>query len=147
MLLVFMLKRVTDSKLSWGTSSSCFWMFDRVEPIQTWNFLSKKKAFMKFGSLPFNPNACWSFMIPYQQVVSYAFSRSKNIATRCCFCMIASHMEVSNLTIWSRVNLQLLKPHWELVKRLLDSWTKLAFYWPFAPWFCTGSLSKQLGNS
>ena len=41
---------------------------------------------------------CRSFMIPYLQVVSYAFSRSKNIATRCCFCIIASCMEVSNLT-------------------------------------------------
>ena len=118
MLLSFILKRVTDSILPWGTPS-WFWMFDRVEPIWAWNFLSKRKALIKFGSLPFNP-MCRSFMIPDLQVVLYAFSRSKNIATSC-FCIIASHMEVSNLTTWSIVDLWLPKLHWKLVKRLLDS--------------------------
>ena len=119
MLLIFMLKRVTDTIFPWGTPSPWFWMFDRVEPIQTQNFLSKRKALIKLGSLPFNPMLCRSFMISYLQVVSYAFSRSKNIATRC-FCIIASCMEVSNLTTWSNVDLRLLKLHWKLVKRLLD---------------------------
>ena len=94
-LFIFMLKRVTDSKLPRRTPSSWFWMFDRVEPIWTQNFLSERKAFIKFGSLPFIPLLCRSFMIPNLQVVSYTFSRSKNITTRCCFCMIASCIEVS----------------------------------------------------
>ena len=67
-------------------------------PIQIQNFLSERKDFIKLGSLPFNPMLSRSFMIPYLQVVSYAFSRSKNIDKRCCFCIIASLMEVSNLT-------------------------------------------------
>ena len=117
-LLIFMLKRVTDSILHWGTPASWFWMFDRVEPMRTKNFLSERKALIKFGSLPFNRMLCRSFMI-YLQVVSYAFSRSKNIATRYCFCIIASRMEVSNLTTWSIVDLRLLKPHWKLVKKII----------------------------
>ena len=109
----FLLKRVTDSILPCGTPSSWFWMFDRVETIRTRNILSERKALIKFGSLPFNTMLCRSFMISYLQVVSYAFSRSKNIASRC--------MVVSNLTTWSIIDLRLLKPHWKLVKRLLDS--------------------------
>ena len=96
MLLIFMLKKVTDSILPWGIPSSRFWMFDRVEPIWTRNFLSERKAFIMFVSLPFNPMLCRSFMIPYFQVVLYAFSRSKNIAKRC-ICIIASCIEASNL--------------------------------------------------
>ena len=118
MLLIFMLKRVTDIILPWGITS-WFWMFDRVEPIRIQNFLSERKAFIKFGSLHFNSTLCWSFMIPYLQVVWYTFSRSKNIATKCCFCKIAFRMEVPNLTTWSIVYLRPLKPHWKLVKRLL----------------------------
>ena len=110
MLLIFMLKRVTDSILPWGTPSSWFWMFDRVEPIRTRNFQSERNALIKFGSLPFNPILCRSFMIPYLQVVSYAFFRSRNNATRCCFCINASRM-VSNLTTWSIFDLRLLKLH------------------------------------
>ena len=121
MLLIFILKSVTDSMLPCGTPSSWFWISDNVVPMQTWNFLSERKDFIKLESLPFNPMLSRSFMIPYLQVVSYAFSRSKNIAKRCCFCIIASLMEVSNLTTWTIVDLWLLKPHWKLVKRLLDS--------------------------
>ena len=120
MLLIFMLKRVTNSILPWRILSSWFWIFDRVELIPTRNFLSERKALIKFGSLPFNPMLCRSLMIPCHLVVSYAFSRSKNITTRCFF-MIASRVEVSYLTTWSIVDLQLLKPHWKLVKGLLDS--------------------------
>ena len=58
MLLIFMLKKVTNSMLPWGTPSSWFWMFDRVEPIRTRNFLSKRKALIKFGNLPFDPMLC-----------------------------------------------------------------------------------------
>ena len=111
MLLIFMLKSVTDSIFPWSTPFSWFWMFDRVEPIRTRNFLSERKAFIKFRSQLFNLILCRSFMIPYLQVVSYAFSRSKNIATRC-FCIIASRMVVSNPTTWSIVVLRLLKPRW-----------------------------------
>ena len=121
-------------------------MSDRVEPIQTWNFLSERKASIKFGSLPFNPMLCRSFMIPYLQVVSYASSKSKNI-TMWCFCIIASRMEVSNPIIWSIVDLWLLKLHWKLVKRLLDSMNRTSSYWPFVPWSYTGSLLKLLGDS
>ena len=121
-------------------------MFQRVEQMQTWNFLSERKAFIKFRSLPFNPMLFKSFMIQYLEVVFNAFSRSKNIAMRCCFYIIVSCMEVSNLTTWSIIDLRLLKPCWKWVKRLLDSITKLAFYWPFVPWSYTGSLLKLLGN-
>ena len=65
MLSIFMLKRVTDSILPWGTPASWFWIFGRVEPIRTLNFQSEIKALIKFGSLPFNPMSCRSFMIPY----------------------------------------------------------------------------------
>ena len=53
MLFIFMLKRVTDSILPWGTPSSWFWMFDRVESIWTQNFLSEGKALIKFGKSAF----------------------------------------------------------------------------------------------
>ena len=88
-----LVKRVADGIFLWGTPSSLFWMFDRVEPIRTRNFLSEIKSFIKFGSLPFNPMLCRSFMIPYLQIVSYAFSWSNNIAMRCCFCIIVSRMD------------------------------------------------------
>ena len=105
MLVIFMLKRVTDSIHPKGTLSSWFWMSDLVDLMWTQNFLSKRKAFMKSGSLPFNPMLCRSFMIPYLQVVLYAFFRSKNTATDCCFWIFASLMEVSNLTTWSTADL------------------------------------------
>ena len=96
MLLIFMLKSVTDSRLPCGTLS-WFWISDNVVPIRTQNFLSERKDFIMLGSLSFNPMLNRSFMIPYLQVVSYALSRLKNIAKRCCFCIIYSVMEVSNL--------------------------------------------------
>ena len=140
MLLIFMLKRVTDSILPWGTPASGFWIFDRVEPIRTRNFLSERKALIKFRSLPFNPMLWRLIMVPYLQVVLYAFSKSKNIVTRCCFYIIASLMEVSNLAKWSIVDLRLLKPHWKSIKDYGILWTKPAFYWPFVSWSYTGSL-------
>jgi len=39
---------------------------------------------MKSGSRPRRPASCKSFKMPNFQVVSYAFSRSKNIAVACC---------------------------------------------------------------
>ena len=117
MLLIFMLRRVINSILPLETPSSWFWISDNVDPMWTRNFLSETKAFIKFGSLPFNPLLCWSFMIPYFQVVSYAYSRSKNIVTRCRFWMFASLIEDSYLTIRSIVDLW----HCESIKRLLDS--------------------------
>ena len=50
--------------------------------------------------------------MPYRHVVSYAFSRSKNTVTACCFLMKALRRKVSNLTRWSRVDRPRLKPHW-----------------------------------
>ena len=97
MLLIFMLKRITDSILPRGIPSSWFWMFDRVEPTRTRNFLFERIAFIKFESLPFNLMFCRSFMIPYLQVASYAFSRSKNITTRCFFlfvCLVLRHINL-----------------------------------------------------
>ena len=139
MLLIFILKRTRDIILSWGFPFSSFWMFDSVEPIRTRNFLFECKALIKVGSLPFNPKLWRSLMIPNLQVVPYALSMSQNIATRCCFCIIASRMEVSNLTTWSIVDLRLLKPHWKLVKISLDSIKQIVLHWPFIPWSYTDS--------
>ena len=73
---------------------------------------------MKLGNLPRCIRLCRSSIIPNFQMVSLTFSRSKKI--RCCFWMLASLMEVSNLTTGSIVDLRLLNPHRELVC-LLDS--------------------------
>ena len=131
----FLLKKVTDRILLWGTPSSWFWMFDLVELIRTRNFQFERKALIKFGSLPFSPMLSRSFMIPHIQLVSYAFSWWKNIATRCCFCIIASRMEVSNLTTWSIVDLWLLKPHWKLVKNYWFPMKQSSLLLSIFPWF------------
>ena len=56
-------------------------MSGKVDPMQTRNYLSENKAFMKFGNLPINLMLGRFFMILYLQVVSYASFRSKNTAT------------------------------------------------------------------
>ena len=97
-LLIFRLKRFTDSIQPWGTPSSWLWKFDRVDSIWTQIFLFKRKFFMKLGSQPFSPKLCRSFIIPYFQMVSYTFFRLKNITMRCCFGIFTSIIVVSNLT-------------------------------------------------
>ena len=85
----------------------------------TLDFLFDKIFFMKLGNLPFSARLHRPFIIPYFQVVSCTFSRLKKIAMKCCFWIFPSFMEVSNLTIWSIVDLWFLKPHWQLVIRSL----------------------------
>ena len=53
-------------------------------------------------------------MIPYCQVVSYAFSKSKKRPTACCLRANASRRYLSRLTRWSVVLRCFLKPHWLL---------------------------------
>ena len=77
MLLIFRLKRVTDSMLPWETPSCWLWKFDWINPNWTWNLQSKQKMLMKLGTLPHSPKLCRSFIIPYFQVVLYAFSKLK----------------------------------------------------------------------
>jgi len=60
---------------------------------------------MKSGSRPRRPASCKSFKMPNFQVVSYAFSRSKNIAVACCF-----WIKDSKHTSWSVVLWPLRKP-------------------------------------
>ena len=76
----------------------------------TWNFLSQRKPAMKSGSRPRRPASCKSFKMPNFQVVSYAFSRSKNIAVAYCFWIKASRIKDSKRTSWSVVLRPLRKP-------------------------------------
>ena len=81
-----------------GTHCSCSKISDNVEPIRTLNNLSDKKFDIKFGNWPLRPISCKFFMMPYFHVVSYAFSRSKNIATQCSFLTNASRIKDSSRT-------------------------------------------------
>ena len=71
---------------------------------------------MKHGNLPRSPTLCKSFIMPYFHVLSYAFSRSKNIATACCRCTKASRTNDSNRTrricqyVWKHI--QEYSLHW-----------------------------------
>ena len=98
MLLILILNRVGDMMLPCGTPCSCTKVSDNVEPIRTLKDLSDKKFDIKFGKRPVRPISCKSFMMPYFHVVSYAFSRSKNIATQCSFLINASRIKDSNRT-------------------------------------------------
>ena len=49
----------------------------KTSPILTLNILSCMKVWINTGILPFNPRFLRSFTMPYFQVASYAFSRSK----------------------------------------------------------------------
>ena len=82
MLLILILNRVGDRMLPCGTPCSCSKVSDNVEPIRTLKDLSDKKFDIKLGNRPLRPISCKSFMMPCFHVVSYAFSRSKNIALR-----------------------------------------------------------------
>ena len=76
-----------------GTPCSCTKVSDNAEPIRTLKDLSDKKFDIKFGKRPVRPISCKSYMMPYFHVVSYAFSRSKNIATQCYFLINASRIK------------------------------------------------------
>ena len=95
MLLILILNKVGDKILPCGTPCSCLKVSDNVEPIRT---LKDQEIDIKFGSRPPRPISCKSFMMPYFHVVSYAFSRSKNIAATCSFLTNASCIKDSNRT-------------------------------------------------
>ena len=98
MLLIFILKRVTESIQPCGTPISCTRASDRVLPTLTRKSRSFKKAAMKMGRRPLRPKSCKSLKILYFQVVSYALSRSKNTDTTCCLFINASRINVSKRT-------------------------------------------------
>ena len=98
MLLILILNRVGDMMLPCGTPCSCSKVSDNVEPIRALKDLSDKKFYIKFGNRPLRPISCKSFMMPYFHIVSYAFSRSLNIATQCSFLINASRIKDSNRT-------------------------------------------------
>ena len=58
---------------------------------------------IKHGNRPRKPSSCRSRNMPCFQVVSYAFSRSKKMATTCSFLIKACLTKVSNFTKWSTV--------------------------------------------
>ena len=68
----------------------------------------------KTGSLPLRPILWRSRMMPYCQVVSYAFSKSKKRPTACCLWAKASRRYLSRLTRCSVVLRCFRKPHWLL---------------------------------
>ena len=83
-------------------------------PILTRIRRSLRYSDTKTGSLPLRPILWRSRMIPYCQVVSYAFSKSKKRPTACCLRANASRRYLSRLTRWSLVLRCFLKPHWLL---------------------------------
>ena len=99
---------------------------------------------MKLGNLLRSPKLYRSFILPYFQVVLYAFSKSKKTAMKCCF---ASLMEISNRTTWFIVDLWLLKLHWELVIRLLDSINQTNFLLTIQPMVLKRQLASVIGDS
>ena len=110
MLLILILNRVGDRIPPFWTPCSCSKVSDNVEPIRTLKDLSDKKFDIKFGIRPLRPISCKSFMMPYFHIVSYAFSRSKNIATQCSFLINASRIKDSNRTKWSLIPYFIRKP-------------------------------------
>ena len=66
------------------------------------------------GSWPLRPILWRSRMIPYCQVVSKAFSKSKKRPTASCLCAKASRRYLLRLTRWSVMLQCFLKPHWLL---------------------------------
>ena len=55
-------------------------------------------------------------------------------------------MEVSNLTTLSIVDLRILKPHWKLVKRLLDSMNQTSLLLIIRSMVFHGQLVKAIGR-
>ena len=111
-LLILRLKRVTERTLPWGTPNSWSCGSERTVLIRTRKRRFERKLATKMGKWPLIPRSYRSRIMPYRHVVSYAFSRSKNTATACCFLMEALRRNVSNLTRWLRVERPRLKPHW-----------------------------------
>ena len=71
----------------------------RLLPIKGNNCSLIPESFLKKNAnLPLTPSSCRSRKIPYFQVVSYAFSKSKNTATTCSFLTKTSRIRVSSLT-------------------------------------------------
>ena len=135
-LFLLIMNRITDRILPWGTPiSSCFGS-ESVLFIRVWNVQSSKKCFIKMGSLPCRPRSLRSLSMPYGQVVSQAFSRSKRTATRCSFLMNASLIRVSIWTIWSMVLL------WALKEGYWIQGTMLVLEWSFFQGFCRCILLK-----
>ena len=93
--LILRPKQVTANTPPVGTPSSVPNSSDRVTPTRTLNLRSLRYWETKMGSLPLNPALCKSRMIPYCQVVSYAFSRSKKRPTACCLWAKASRTYLS----------------------------------------------------
>ena len=81
MLLIFILKSVTDRILPCGTPSSCLYRLENVDrQFRTLNRLSERKLLMKFSKFPRSPKLWRSFTILNLHMVSEAFSRSKKTA-------------------------------------------------------------------
>ena len=120
MLLILIVNNIWDKILPCGTPCSCWKVSDNVEPILTLKDLSDNKFDIKFGNRPLRSISCKSFMMPYLHVVSYAFSRSKNIAKSCSFLTNASGIKDSNRTKWSLVLWFLRNPAWFLEIKLFE---------------------------
>ena len=77
MLLILILNNVVDKMLPCGTPCEGLNVSDKVDPTRSWIDRSARKLSKKFANLPLTPSSCRSRKIPYFQVVSYAFSKSK----------------------------------------------------------------------
>ena len=66
-----------------GTPFSSGRLVERLFPTRTLKTRSLRNASINRGRRPLKPQRCSFSKIPYLQVISYAFSRSKNTATRC----------------------------------------------------------------
>src|SRR5215469_2278630 len=76
-------KRVTDSTLPCRSPVSKVEMSDSTDMYRTQKLLCCRNLVIKFGREPLNPTLNRSLKHPCLQVVSYAFSKSKKIATTC----------------------------------------------------------------
>ena len=103
MLFILMLNKVVYKMLPCGTPCDSPKVSDKFDPTLTWIDLFARKLSTKFANPPLSPNTCRSRKIPYFQVVSKAFSKSKNTATTCSFLTKASRIKVSSLTKLSMV--------------------------------------------
>ena len=111
--------------------------------LKTWICWSLKFSDTKTGSLPLRPILWKSRMMPYCQVVYYAFSKSMKRPTACCLCAKASMRYLSRLTRWSMVLQCFLKPHCLLSSIPNFQDTRWSEYWSCVLWPCICSWSVQ----
>ena len=117
MLFIFTINSVTDKILPCGTPISCGWESDNDEPTLTLNCRSSRKLDMKMGKRPLKSMSYRSNKMPCFQVVSYASSKSKKTPTAWSRFALASLINVSNDTRWSRVDRFFRNPLWDGVSR------------------------------